>query len=92
MSIEHIAPQRPRPREGPPLVNVGKIGNLLLVPDALNSEVMANKTFPRKKASYKKAHVPLDRLIEGATAWGSTQIDTRTTALATLVQEKVFRV
>jgi hypothetical protein len=92
MSIEHIAPQKPRSGDGPVPVNVGRIGNLLVVSESLNSNALANKTFSRKKALYRKTHVPLDPIIEAATTWGVAEIDARTAALATLVQEKVFRV
>ena len=92
MSIEHIAPQSPKASEPSAPPNVGQLGNLILVPSSLNSEVLANKSFPRKKPVYKRAHVPLDEVLEAATKWGAAEIDARTRALATLVQEKVFRV
>ena len=72
--------------------NVGKRGNLLVVPEALNSEVLANKPFLKKKAAYKNHRVPMDQILGDATSWSEAEIEARTKALASLVQEKVFRV
>jgi hypothetical protein len=92
MSIEHIAPQKPKPGEAAAPPNVGRIGNLLLVPETLNNEVLANKSFAEKKVLFKSASLPLDPTLELATTWTSVEIDARTAALATYVQTKVFRV
>ena len=92
MSIEHIASQNPKSGEPPAPPNVGKLGNLLVVPEALNSTVLANRPFSKKKAAYKKHRVPLDEILTNATSWGEAEIEARTKALARLVQEKVFRV
>ncbi len=90
MTIEHIAPQKPD--GAPPLPNAGEIGNLLLVPPALNNKALGNKSFDKKKAELKKAKVPLDASLQSATTWGRPEITARTKALAKLAQEKVFRV
>lgn len=90
MTIEHIAPQKPD--TGPVAANVGMIGNLLLVPEKLNSKALANKAFDKKKAELKKAKVTLDESLENATSWGETEITARTIALAKLAKEKVFKV
>lgn len=92
MSIEHIASQRPKAGEPPAPANVGKLGNLLVVPETMNGIVLANKPFAKKKAAYKKHRVPLDEVLANAMSWGEPEIEVRTKALATLVQEKVFRV
>jgi Protein of unknown function (DUF1524) len=92
MSIEHIAPQNPKTGEPLAPANVGKIGNLILVPESLNNEVLANKPFPKKLAAFKQAHLPIDPTLAGAVSWTSAEIDTRTQALALLLQAKVFRV
>jgi hypothetical protein len=92
MSIEHIAPENPKQGEPAAPLNVGRVGNLILVPESFNNEVVANKPFSKKKAAYKKAHLPLDEVLGTATAWTATEIDLRTKTLATVVQEKVFRV
>lgn len=91
MSIEHIAPENPK--AGEPLAsNVGKIGNLILVPESLNNEVLGNKSFPEKKAAFKKEQVPMDEVLSKAGSWTAKDIDNRTKKLAELVQTKVFRV
>lgn len=92
MSIEHIAPQKSQPGELPVPLNVGKIGNLILVPESLNNEVLANKPFAKKKALFKQNSLPLDDTLQAATTWTAVEIDNRTSALAVLVQEKVYRV
>jgi len=92
MSIEHIASQRPRPGDSPAPANVGKLGNLILAPESLNNEVLANKPFRKKKEAYKKGHLPLDEILVAAKSWDAAKIDSRTKFLAAVVQEKVFRV
>ena len=92
MSIEHVSPQRPRPGEPDTPPNIGKLGNLLLVPTKLNNELLANKTFAAKKAILKKHKVPLPEHMRTATQWGESEIDTRTSELAVALQDKVFRV
>jgi hypothetical protein len=89
MTIEHIAPQNPG--GGPPIPNAGAIGNLILIPPNLNSKVLGNKTFDKKRAELQKAAVHLDQSILSATAWGDTEIEARTKELAKLAYEKVFR-
>jgi hypothetical protein len=92
MSIEHIASQNPKPGEPAAPLNVGRIGNLILVPETFNSEVLANKPFPKKKVAYKKAHLPLDAVLVDAGVWTAAEIDARTKGMASMVQDKVFRV
>lgn len=92
MSIEHIASQSPKPGEPAAPPNAGRIGNLILVPEKLNNEVLANKPFQKKRVAYKNAHLPLDDALLSASTWTAVEIDARTNALAALVQEKVFKV
>jgi hypothetical protein len=92
MSIEHIAPQNPTKGEPPAPPNVGRIGNLILVPASLNNEELANKPYPKKLAAFKKEHLPLDPALSSAIDWTVDEIDARTRALAVLLQAKVFRV
>jgi uncharacterized protein DUF1524 len=85
-------PQNPKPGDPPAPPNVGRIGNLILVPESLNNEVLANKPFLKKLSAFKQAHLPLDPTLAGAVGWTSAEIDKRTQALALLLQTKVFRV
>jgi hypothetical protein len=91
MSIEHIAPQRPRTPEGT-LHNVGKLGNFILVPGSLNCEALANKDFKAKKQLLKDEHVPMDDTLAKASRWNEAKVNERTGALAALIQAKVFSI
>ncbi|MGE3488286.1 MAG: DUF262 domain-containing protein [Nitrospira sp.] len=91
MSIEHIGSQRPKAPEIV-LSNVGKIGNLILVPETLNSDALANKPFKKKKQLLKAEHVPMDHVLAKATKWNELKVQERTAALASLIQTKVFSV
>jgi hypothetical protein len=90
MTIEHIAAQNPDAGTSP--ANVGMVGNLVLVPETLNSKSLANKSFDKKKVELKKAKVTLDDSLQNATSWGETEITARTLALAKIAQGKVFKV
>ena len=91
MTVEHLSSQNPTAADGQAPDNVGAIGNLILVPSALN-KTLGNKSFDKKKLDLKKAKVPLDPSIESTTTWGKAEIIARTKALAKLAYEKVFRV
>jgi hypothetical protein len=76
MGIEHIAPENPAPGVTSP-TSIGKLGNLLLLPDELNAR-LGNTDFKSKLAAYKKAGVPLDPILEHAQRWGDEEIARRT--------------
>jgi len=90
MTIEHLAPQSPA--SGIADDNVGAIGNLLLVEKGFNSNDLANKAFPAKKALLAKSKVFLDPVIAGAAAWTKAEIDARSAWLATNAFQKVWKI
>jgi len=89
MTIEHIAPENP---QGPSLIaNLGKLGNLLLLPQPANSD-LGNMSFAAKKAAYKQAGVKLDAVLAKATNWTDAEIAKRTKTLARIAFDQVFKV
>jgi hypothetical protein len=90
MSIEHIAPEHPS-ASAPPEKGVGTLGNLLLLEEGANNKI-GNKGFTAKRTLYESAGTPLDNTLKNASKWTSTEIASRTKALAKLAHEKVFKV
>ena len=74
MTIEHLAPQSPGAGSGLGESVIGSIGNLLLVEKGFNSNELANKNFPVKKAILQKSKVFLDPVIVGASVWTKDEI------------------
>lgn len=90
MSIEHIAPENPAGGASA-VASVGRIGNLVLLDERANSKV-GNKPFAAKRTLYKTALTPLDTVLDRASQWTSTEINSRTKLLAKLAYEQVFKV
>ncbi len=90
MTIEHIAPENPV-GGGSALPNVGKLGNLILLPEAVNSK-LGNAEFAAKRTAFKGAGVPLDSVLETSNSWSIAEINRRTEDLAKRAHERVFRV
>jgi hypothetical protein len=88
-SVEHIFPQNPSSEaywrgkmrdpqgvEQAPEDNVGRIGNLLLVPTPLNSEAK-NFSFDKKKKIYQRHHLRMIEEVCQETDWSLRQIEER---------------
>jgi hypothetical protein len=90
MTIEHIAPQKPKDG-GKPLETVGRLGNLIYVSGELNND-LDNRTFTEKKAILQKSRIGIDELIKNADSWGDEQIIQRTKEIAAIAYEKVWKV
>jgi uncharacterized protein DUF1524 len=90
MTIEHIAAENPKP-SAVTLKHVGRLGNLLLLPEKVNGE-LGNADLATKLKAYKKCGVPLDPVLENATAWTDGEIEARTNELARRAYETVFKV
>lgn len=90
MTIEHIAPEN---GTGPGVssTRLGKIGNLLLLPDSENVK-LGTKDIKAKRLAYKSLNVPLDPVLARAPAWTDAEIDRRTSHLAKVAFEEVFKV
>jgi len=78
MTIEHVLSQS----SGPDLLGddekaIAQLGNLLLVPQSLNSR-LGEKDFLKKRALLQKAGVTLDKKLLGAESWGPSEIRERT--------------
>ncbi len=57
----------------------------------LNVE-LANKAFATKKEQFVENSVPMDAVLKSTTKWTGTEIETRTTELATLLHAKILKV
>jgi len=93
-TIEHIFPQTPAesgPWTGkmkrsdgvaqPTQLHVGRVGNLLLIPAALNSEAKIRK-FSEKKEIYKKHNLRMIHEVCSEADWTLSQIDQREAKVA----------
>lgn len=86
MSLEHIANQG----NAADHELVAMMGNLLYVDDALNDK-LGSKPFAEKRKILKSAKaVWVDERIAGATQWGRTEIEHRTTALAQAAYDELW--
>lgn len=91
MTIEHIAPQHPK--AGTAIARMAEIGNLILVPEKLNSEVLQNKSFAEKKKLMKDNGVPFDATLSSSGShWGDVEVAARGKAIATLAYNEIFKV
>ena len=97
-SIEHIFPQTPGPGwEGkmclpglpdePIQNNVGRVGNLILLPTVLNSEAKA-RPFEEKKAMYERHHLRMVAGIIDRTDWNLEQILSREAVIVAWAKER----
>lgn len=89
MTIEHIAPQKPK--GGGPVKNVHHVGNLLLLSEKLNQE-FANNDFAGKQKLLKKYSLPIDTDLALAQSWTAKEIDKRGRELASLCYDEIFAV
>lgn len=90
MTVEHLAPQSSVSVSGPNELQIGQLGNLILVPANLNNK-LGNKPFKEKKESLANAGVFLDNIITGASSWDSQQIMRRTKWLASIAYKTTWK-
>jgi hypothetical protein len=99
-SIEHVFPQNPwgvadwkgkMRRKGQPeenvLQHVGRIGNLLLLPIALNQQAKT-KPFADKKAIYEKHNLRMIKAVCTEDDWTLDQIEARESAIIAWAKSK----
>lgn len=93
MTIEHIAPQaRIAGRTPVPLGDVARLGNLILVPKALN-ESLGTKPFAEKKSILQDAAnggLYVDPFVLNASKWTEAEITARTRVLAEVSYDEVW--
>ena len=90
MTIEHLSPENPGAGQQAKGLDAGNIGNLIFVSEGLNGK-MKNKDFPAKKKILGEAGIPFDKVLKGATNWGSKEIAARAAQLAQLGREKIWK-
>lgn len=88
MTIEHIAPENPSSGKGK-VVDAGNIGNLIFVSENMNGK-LKNKDFAAKKKIFERAGIPMDDVLENATAWTSKEIKARAAHLAELAYKQIW--
>lgn len=92
MTIEHILPQSSEEDLDIDEEKViAKVGNLILVPQALNSK-LGEKEFLKKRGLLQKAGATLDKWILQADEWGPDQINERTQQMAQRAFRSIWKI
>ncbi len=90
MTIEHLAPESGKSSQVSP-ADVAKIGNLILVDEALNNK-LANKPFKEKQAILKShPEVWVDPFVLAAKQWTAKEIGERSVAMANAAFVKIWK-
>lgn len=92
MTIEHILPQSKAGQNGIYEVDIGKLGNLIIVPSELNNIALGSKAFFEKKQILESNNVLLDEKVKNATSWDKQSIEERTKWLAKMAYEKIWNI
>lgn len=92
MTIEHLASQNQPVGSSTDKEHIAQLGNLILVPDKLNSTKLGNKTFTEKRKILIDNKVSIDEIIQKASSWGNAEIDARTAFLADLAYNKIWKI
>jgi hypothetical protein len=91
MTIEHLAPQSLIGTAGFSEEVIGQLGNLILVPSNLNTK-LANKPFKEKRKILQNAGVALPPEFEKLSDLTSAAIQGRTSSLAELAYQQVWKI
>ena len=91
LTIEHVIPQAKIDDGTYDEEVVGQLGNLLLVPSALN-EKLKDKSFSEKKKILVAAKYPIPDEMEQASDWTPELVENRTNSLALQAYQKVWRI
>jgi uncharacterized protein with ParB-like and HNH nuclease domain len=89
MTIEHVASQNPAGSATISEDHVAMIGNLLWC-DSKVQDKLKNKAFAEKRNILKTSDVPGAEAVAGKAAWGETEIEERTKAMAQLAYNKIW--
>jgi uncharacterized protein with ParB-like and HNH nuclease domain len=90
MTIEHVASQNPADAGTVSRDAVGKLGNLLWCDRDLQDE-LKNKPYSKKRETLKNSSVAGRDDIIRHVVWGDTEIDARTSLLASIMYDKVWK-
>ncbi len=88
-TVEHLMPQSSVGKNGITEFDVGKLGNLILIPTNLNVK-LGKKSFQDKKKMLMNKKVFLDPSIKDAKSWRLSEIKKRTKLIAELAYKKVW--
>lgn len=92
MTIEHVLPQSSEDElNNADETAIAQIGNLILVPQNLNSK-LGEKDFVKKRALLQKSGVTLDKWLQQAETWNPEQIRKRTTQLASRAYRSIWKI
>ena len=92
MTIEHLLPESKVGQNGICDADIGKLGNLIVVPAELNNVDLGNKGFLEKKQILESKNVLLDEKVKNATTWDKQQIEERTKWIAKVAYEKIWNI
>lgn len=89
MSIEHLLSQNPA--DSLSVDEAGKIGNLLLVEQKFNSDILRNSSFNEKRRLLRDGGTKLRSTIDDAKQWTAKEIDDHTKELAISGYRKIWK-
>lgn len=90
MTIEHLLPEATAKPATSPAIDVGSIGNLILVDETLNGD-LADKPFKDKRPILGAAkQVWVDPIVLNASSWGKKQISERAAQLAHVAYREIW--
>lgn len=91
MTLEHLLPQNPQHKLSDHDAFYGTIGNLLIIDKKTNNS-LGNKPFNAKKIVLEKTSIHIDDVIKKAVEWTPNEIEKRTTTLAKIAYNVVFKI
>lgn len=91
LTIEHILPQSKGEETGDEF-DVGAIGNLIFVSEAINAKLATKPFSEKKKLFIKENHVHVDEYLAAATSWDADQIAERGVHLAGVGHESIWNI
>lgn len=90
MTIEHLLPQSKITDENE--LQIGSIGNLILIDAVTNSEELKNHTFEKKKEILIQKKYPLEEYILQAETWDAGAITKRTKNLCEIAYYQLWKI
>jgi len=90
-SIEHLAPQNPAASSKVSNRLIGKLGNLLFVPEDINA-ALRNADPMAKLAKLKDSNFPIDENLKVATEWNDKAVRARTILISKMFREWILKI